>query len=429
MKRIISKISAALLALGIICSSFFGCAFVDGLLDGLGGGEKPDSSPVSLDSIPAFNGTAQYVIINDNIPFFEDEKCDESYESFSPLDELGRCGVAISCIGLDLMPTEQREDIGHVKPSGWHSVQYDVVPGRNLYNRCHLIGFQLTGENDNEKNLITGTRDMNNEGMLPFENMVADYVKETKNHVLYRVTPIYEGNNLVASGVLMEARSVEDDGEGIQFCIYVYNAQDGVIIDYKTGESRLDDGPLGDLVNSNHDNAEILPAAIPDSIEAIYEETVNDEFSGCLIMVTAAGYEGDITIAVDIDEGGKVVKIYPISDQETHGKGNLSDYMANFVGVGADGVDGILLVAGATTTSTAIKNAVKDALSAFKSYTDAVQNGETFVINVSSEKFHVESCSYAQSMSGNNKLVYVGFAADLVKAGYQPCGVCKPDKK
>ena len=145
-------------------------------------------------------------------------------------------------------------------------------------------------------------------------------------------------------------------------------------------------------------------------------------------MVTAEGYEGSVTLAVDIDESGKVVKIYPISDQETHGKGNLSDYMARFVGVGADGIDEILLVAGATTTSTAIKNAVKDALSAFKSYTDAVQNGVTFVINASSDKFHVESCSYAQSMSENNKLVYVGFAADLIEAGYKPCGVCKPDK-
>ena len=429
MKKIKIKALAVLLILSIVSSSFVGCEFLDGLFKDLNNVEGPDdSSPISLDSIPAFDGTSQYVVINGNVPFFTDEKCDESYESFSPLDELGRCGVAISCIWLDLMPTEPRDEIGHVKPSGWHSVQYDVVPGRNLYNRCHLIGFQLTGENDNEKNLITGTRDMNNEGMLPFENMVADYVKDVKNHVLYRVTPIYEGNNLVASGVLMEARSVEDEGEGIQFCVYVYNAQSGVVIDYKTGESRLADDPLGDLVNSGHDDAEILPAAVPDSIDAIYEETVNGEFSGCLIVVVAQGYAGNIILAVDIDENGKVIEVYTVSEQETHGKGNLSDYMSKFAGAGSEGIDEILLVSGATVTSSAIKNAVKDALTAFKCYTDAVSNGKTFVINISSEKFHAESCSYAQSMSETNKLVYVGFAADLVKAGYTPCGVCKPDK-
>lgn len=188
--------------------------------------------------IPEYSGSPYYVL-NDNVPMFSEEDfVSKSYETYSELDEQGKCGVAIANIGPDLMPTEERDSIGQVKPSGWQTVKYDNIDGKYLYNRCHLIGFQLTGENANERNLITGTRYMNVEGMLPFENMVADYVKETGNHVLYRVTPIFDGNNLVASGVQMEAMSVEDDGEGICFNVYVYNVQPGIEIDYATGNSR-----------------------------------------------------------------------------------------------------------------------------------------------------------------------------------------------
>ena len=171
----------------------------------------------------------------------EDELTDQSYESYSDLDELGRCGVAASNIGTDLMPTGKRGKIGQVKPSGWQTIKFDNVDGKYLYNRCHLIGYQLTAENANEKNLITGTRYMNVDGMLPFENMVADYIKETDNHVMYRVTPVFEGGNLVASGVLMEAESVEDHGEGVKFNVYVYNVQPGITIDYATGKAVLSD--------------------------------------------------------------------------------------------------------------------------------------------------------------------------------------------
>lgn len=192
---------------------------------------------VQLDSIPEFSGEP-YVVVNDNIPAFSaEELTTKSYEAYSDLDDLGRCGAAVANIGVDLMPTEERKSIGQVKPSGWQTAKYDFVDGKYLYNRCHLIGFQLTGENANACNLITGTRYLNVDGMLPFENMTADYIKETENHVLYRVTPVFEGDNLVADGVLMEARSVEDDGEGICFCVYCYNAQPGVAIDYATGES------------------------------------------------------------------------------------------------------------------------------------------------------------------------------------------------
>ncbi len=191
-----------------------------------------------LTNIPDFSDTP-YVEVNGNVPYFtQDDMTTDSYETYSPLDALGRCGVVMSCIGQDLMPTEERGNIGQVKPSGWQTVKYDFVNGKYLYNRCHLIGFQLTGENANTCNLITGTRYMNTEGMLPFENMVADYIKETNNHVLYRVTPIFQDDELVARGVLIEAKSVEDDGDGILFCVYVYNNQPGVEIDYLTGLSK-----------------------------------------------------------------------------------------------------------------------------------------------------------------------------------------------
>ena len=195
----------------------------------------------TLAEIPAFSGEP-YVVLNDNEPdFTEEDMVAQSYEYYSDLDEDGKCGVVEASVGQDIMPTEERGSIGQVKPTGWQTVKYDNVDGKYLYNRCHLIGFQLTGENANEKNLITGTRYMNVDGMLPFENMVADYVKETGNHVVYRVTPIYEGDNLVASGVQIEAKSVEDDGEGICFNVYVYNVQPGIDIDYATGHSQLAD--------------------------------------------------------------------------------------------------------------------------------------------------------------------------------------------
>ena len=194
---------------------------------------------ISAADIPAYAGDP-YVTINDNEPqFLETDLATSSYEYYSDLDDLDRCGVVYACIGTDLMPTEERGNIGSVKPSGWHTVKYDIVDGKYLYNRCHLIGYQLSGENANVNNLITGTRYLNVEGMLPFENMVADYVKETENHVLYRVTPVFEGNNLVASGVQIEAQSVEDQGEGILFNVYCYNVQPGVTIDYATGDSVL----------------------------------------------------------------------------------------------------------------------------------------------------------------------------------------------
>ena len=190
-------------------------------------------------NIPQYNGKP-YVYINGNIPnFSKDDYTTKSFEIYSDLDSLGRAGVAYACIGKDLMPTEERTSIGMIKPSGWHTVKYDNISGKYLYNRCHLIGYQLTGENANEKNLITCTRYMNTVGMLEFENKVADYIKNTNNHVLYRATPIFKDNDLLAQGVLIEAYSIEDNGKGIQFNVFVYNVQDDIKIDYKTGDSEL----------------------------------------------------------------------------------------------------------------------------------------------------------------------------------------------
>lgn len=199
----------------------------------------PPAETYSMENIPPYDGTP-YVVLNDNQPSFTaEDMTDVSYEFYSDLDELGRCGVTEACIGRDLMPTEKRGDISSVKPTGWVQNQYDFVDGKSLWNRCHLIGFQLAGENANECNLITGTRYLNVEGMLPFENLVADYVKETDNHVLYRVTPAFQGTELVARGVQMEAYSVEDSGDGVCFNVFCYNVQPGVEIDYAIGDNWL----------------------------------------------------------------------------------------------------------------------------------------------------------------------------------------------
>lgn len=251
---------------------------------------------VALSDVPEFSGEP-YVVINDNEPSFPAEDfTSEGFEEYSPLDDLGRCGVAYANVGLETMPTEERGSISNVKPTGWQSVQYDFVDGKSLYNRCHLIGFQLTGENANRQNLITGTRYMNVDGMLPFENLVADYVKETENHVLYRVTPIFEGDNLVASGVQMEAQSVEDKGEGVCFNVYVYNNQPGVTIDYATGDSWVSDEAPSDtskestyILNTSSrkfhkpdcGSVETISASNKKSYTGTREELINQGYEAC----------------------------------------------------------------------------------------------------------------------------------------------------
>lgn len=231
-----------------------------------------NNSYVSLDAIPAYDGKA-YVAINNNEPFFTDsDMTTTAFENYSDLDSLGRCGVAYANICKDIMPTEERGKIGMIKPSGWHTVKYDVIKDRYLYNRCHLIGYQLAGENANPKNLITGTRYLNVEGMLQFENLVADYVNNTGNHVLYRVTPMFSGSNLVANGVLIEAKSVEDNGGGILFNVYCYNVQPGVGINYENGDSWLD-GTTGSASSGSDTSATENSAADSSNSETMVHIT------------------------------------------------------------------------------------------------------------------------------------------------------------
>ena len=212
-----------------------GCTYIDVSP----GSSIENSAGINISNVPEYSGKP-YIEINNNIPEFDKgDLSKQSFEEYGELDYLGRCTQAYANIGVDIMPTEKRGEISHIKPTGWQSAKYDVVDGKYLYNRCHLIGFQLTGENANKQNLITGTRYMNVDGMLPFENDVAEYVENTQNHVLYRVTPIYNGTNLVAEGVQMEALSIEDEGKGICFNVYVYNVQPGISINYATGDSEI----------------------------------------------------------------------------------------------------------------------------------------------------------------------------------------------
>lgn len=237
LKSILGLIIALLVALGVYNQDEIVNLFQDNNQSDKTNVQSNTTQSYDMDTIPAYAGQ-NYVVINDNKPeFTEQDYTTETFENYSELDSLGRCGVAYANISQDTMPTEERGSIGMIKPTGWHTVKYDNINGKYLYNRCHLIGYQLSGENANEKNLITCTRQMNTEGMLDFENQIAEYVENTGNHVLYRVTPVFEGNNLLATGVQMEAMSVEDKGQGVSFNIFVYNVQDGIEIDYSNGDS------------------------------------------------------------------------------------------------------------------------------------------------------------------------------------------------
>jgi len=273
------------------------------LLSGCLSGDIGTNMTIQPDKIPEYSG-APYVFLNENVPSFtETELSEKPYEQYAHLDFLGRCGTAMAMIGKELMPTEEREPIGQIKPSGWQTIKYDFVDGKYLYNRCHLIGFQLTGENANERNLITGTRYMNVEGMLPFENMIADYIKETDNHVLLRVTPVYDGNNLVASGVMMEAQSVEDAGDAICFYVYCYNVQPGVLIDYATGDSSIEEKKNDDTQQSEYvlnkgtkkvhrpdcPHVEEIQEKNKETYVGTFSELMNRGYSGCKKCVPQGG--------------------------------------------------------------------------------------------------------------------------------------------
>lgn len=288
-----------MLLIGMLCITFSGCGAqgVGVTIPQISSQESIEADgTVDVSDVPEYSGEP-YVVINDNEPSFtEEEMTTEVFEQYDPLDAFGRCGEAYANICEELMPTEERQSISSVKPTGWQSVEYDIVDGNYLYNRCHLIGFQLAGENANENNLITGTRYCNVEGMLPFENMVAEYVEETGNHVLYKVTPIFDGGNLVASGVQMEAKSVEDDGEGVEFNVYCYNVQPGIEIDYETGDSWLSEEELVSsssteeatyILNTNSKKFHIVGCSGTKTMK----EANKEEFTGSRADLISQGYE------------------------------------------------------------------------------------------------------------------------------------------
>ena len=238
--KLIKRVYALLLAV-VLSASLLGCQMEEsGQQVSENQNKTSTENSVSSDDIPDYSGKMTVVVDENQPDFTSKDLTKKSYESYSNLDSEGRCQTAQACVGKDIMPKEERGAIGMVKPSGWHTVKYSNVDGKYLYNRCHLIAYQLTGENAIRKNLISGTRSFNVDGMLPYEEMVGNYVRETGNHVLYRVTPVFEEDNLVAKGVEMEAMSVEDKGEDLKFHVFVYNVQDGIRIDYETGESRKD---------------------------------------------------------------------------------------------------------------------------------------------------------------------------------------------
>lgn len=292
---------------------------------------KDNVSNATLSNIPEYSGTP-YVAINNNVPdFSESDYTTTSFEEYAPLDNLGRCGVAFANVGTDIMPTEERGSISSVKPSGWHSVKYDIVDGKYLYNRAHLIGYQLTAENANKNNLITGTRYFNVTGMLPFENMVADYVKETNNHVLYRVTPIFEGNDLVAKGVQMEARSVEDNGEGVEFNVFVYNVQPGITIDYSTGGSALDGEAISNEgASSNQTGASAGNSGTSSTSNTNTNSTTNTNNTATTEQTTQAQESSSQSNSTTVIRGNSKSKIYHCPGQRDYENMADSEYLVNF---------------------------------------------------------------------------------------------------
>ncbi len=390
MKRITLS---ALALITVLCLLLSSCSFF--------GNDSSDDAPISLSEIPEFSGEA-YVEINGNEPFFtkEERATVKSFESYSELDELGRCGVTVACVGIDIMPTDDRGSIGQVKPSGWQTVKYDIVDGKYLYNRCHLIGFQLTGENANVKNLITGTRYLNIEGMLPFENLIADYVKEYENHVMYRVTPIYDGYNLVASGVLMEGYSVEDGGEGVSFCVYAYNNQPGIIINYSNGMSRLatEDEWNGKLP----EDSESTVVEVPDE-----SDTYKINKSSKKIHDTDCRSAKNLTETCTGDELGALK-----ADGYTQ-CGTCDPFIEEVWA----------LICGHKDTDS--NGFCDDCNVQFKDGSAEV----SYVINTNTKKIHLSTCRYAKDPDGVKLVVFEGTKTELLAAyptegGYTACGTC-----
>lgn len=372
MRKKVNVFWCMLIALSIICN-----------ISMLSVSAAAQKEKITLSNLPKYSGTA-YVELNNNVPGFKkSELTTKAFEKYSALDDDGRCGVAYANVCTDTMPTEERGKIGSVKPSGWQTVKYDCVDGKYLYNRCHLIGYQLTGENANEENLITGTRYMNTEGMLPFENMVADYVERTDNHVLYRVTPIFKGDNLLASGVQMEAYSVEDKGKGVCFNVYCYNVQPGIDIDYTDGSSKISEGTIASIAlnytkySLNVGKSKTLVATVsPDTAKA-----------------GVTWYSSNNKIAT-VSSSGKVTA-----------------KAAGTVTITAKTSNGLKV-----TCKITVKGAGK-----------TVSTGKcTYVLNTNTKKFHLPNCSSVDDMKEKNRKEVTCSREEIIDDGFQPCKRCDP---
>ena len=343
---------------------------------------------ITLNNLPDYSGEA-YVELNDNVPdFSKKDMTSKAFEKYSELDDLGRCGVAYANVCTETMPTEERGNIGMIKPSGWQTVKYDNVDGKYLYNRCHLIGYQLTAENANEKNLITGTRYLNVEGMLSFENMVADYVENTDNHVLCRVTPIFKGDNLLANGVQMEAYSVEDKGKGVSFNVYCYNVQPGITIDYTNGDSKLSDGTIASITLNYTQYA----------LEVGQSKTLVAVTSPESAVKSVTWYSSNNKIAT-VSKNGKVTAV-------TTGTVTITAKTTN-------GLKAICKVTVKEKSGTAVVNSTSS-------------GSCTYVLNTNTKKFHLPSCSSVKDMKDKNKQEVTCSRDEVIDMGYVPCKHCNP---
>ena len=321
-----------------------------------------DKNYITLDDIPEYSGKP-CIEIYYNTPLFENIS-DNAYENYGQLDELGRCTAAEACLSRELMPTEKRGSIGSIKPSGWRISKYDFIDGQYLFNRCHLIAFMLAGENDNALNLITGTRYMNTEGMLPYENEVCDYIKRTDNHVMYRVTPVYETDDPIAKGVVMEAYSVEDNGSGINFDIFAYNVQPGVKIDYKNGDNYADESNIFTTETTEETTKEI-------STETSTETTT------------------DITV-------------FETSSEQTTENNNYHN----------------------TENSSGIN--IEELINCEKITPDTPEESFEYILNIHTLKYHLPNCKSVGDIADKNKRGFNGDAEELKNNGFKPCGNCKP---
>ena len=373
---------------------------VEALVDPENSNFEEELQAFDISTIPDYSGKP-YVVVNEGEPYFTDtEKTTHSFEKYSDLDSLGRCGAAIACIGTDIMPTAPRGTIGAVRPTGWHTVKYAGIDGNYLYNRCHLIAYELAGENANEKNLITGTRYLNIEGMLPFENEVADYVKYSGNHVLYRVTPIFENENLLASGVLMEGISVEDDGAGIKFNVFCYNVQPGITIDYTTGESTGEEYSGSDT--AKYDGVDFSSPAVI----AIIQQSLNNHGYDC---GSPDGIAGTAT--------ANAIERYR-NDHSISGN-SIDAALALALGVNAYDLLDASQKDVSKTSQTDIRNGQTG------DPTDSSPN-VTYIINMNTGKFHYPDCNSVSQMAEHNKKEYTGLRDDLIRQGYEPCQRCNP---